>query len=191
MAKTRCNNPDRIERIRKIISDSFLAKDQTKILEDKSCDAGHSFYMERKIVPFSESEYVLYRFDPDESDIFPYFKETKDLKKICDYVLFVEHGDAFYTFLIELKWGSKSSLKQLEASEMFIKHILEHAGRIDYCIENPIYRKIRINESQAKGKIKGTTKVKELTFDENNILVYTRMTDFRIKEILHCNNRVS
>lgn len=174
----------KIDLVKSILADSFIDPAQDKLIEDKSCDKVNPFVMKRNIVSHHDiDEHILYRFDPDKVDIFPFFKNrTTDLKKICDYILFVEQGKSLFILLIEMKLGNISSRKQLDASEMFINYILESANRVNHKISDYHIRKIRICEHKSKGK--RNTKPKDLEYDQNYYLDYNAIKDFRIKELL-------
>lgn len=160
----------KIDLVKNILADKFIVS-KDKLVEDN--------IMERNIVHHHDiSDYELYRFDPDNEDIFPFFKETKDLKKICDYILLAEQGKNLFILLIEMKLGNKSPHKQLNATELFVKYILKSAERIDCKIEDCHIRKIRICDKKRQ------TKPKELEYDKDYFLDYNTTKDFRIKELL-------
>ena len=71
------------------------------------------------------------------------------LKKICDYILFAEEGDYLFIFLIELKKGTESAKKQLNASQEFVNYIINSAQRIGKAIDEKIaFRQIRVSEKR-------------------------------------------
>jgi len=171
-----------IKHIENILANKFKDAAQCKLIEDKRNDVANPFYMERTIVAEHDVEYILYRFNPDEEEIFPFFNDATDLKKICDYILFAERGRSLYVLLIEMKLGMGSVHKQLDASELFIKYILDSAERIGSKIEDYHIRKVRICERKSKGK--RTTKPKDLEYGLDSFLEYNTIRDFRIKELL-------
>ncbi|MFV0329595.1 MAG: hypothetical protein ACK5KL_07205 [Dysgonomonas sp.] len=171
-----------IDLIKSILADKYIDPIQNKLVEDKSKDAVKPFVMERNVISHHDiNEYVLYRFDPDNEDIFPFFKRATGLKKICDYILFVEQGRSLYILLIEMKLGNISSRKQLDASELFVNYILNSAERVNCKISDYHIRKIRICDRKSRGKRQ--TKPKDLEYDQN-YLDYNTVRDFRIKELL-------
>jgi hypothetical protein len=173
-----------IDKIKKILSDKFLASDQTALCEENTDAQGKPFRMNRTIISSSEIEYVLYKFDAAKTDIFPYFKDKsiEGLKKICDYVLFAEFGRSVYILLIELKLGTESAQEQLNATTLFVEYILKNAERVKHQIQDYHIRKIRISEIKSKGK--RVTKTKDLEYDANAYLEYNTVKDFRIRELV-------
>lgn len=146
---------------------------------------GTRFEMRRKIVAKAGLDYTLYKFDAQDS-IFPYFKAkgVDNLKKMCDYVMFVEDGNHLFIFLVELKKGTESAKKQLEAGECFINYIISTVKRlnIEFNVtdENLHFRKIRISESQSKK----TTLSKELIIHESGIFEHQHPEIFLLNEYL-------
>ncbi|MCD8413065.1 hypothetical protein [Tenacibaculum finnmarkense] len=82
-----------------------LSKSFSETDKDKN---GVEFTMTRKIVNSPETQYLLYRFDISEDSLFPFFKNTgvPNLKKMCDYIMFVEEKLHLHIFLVELKKGA-------------------------------------------------------------------------------------
>ncbi len=163
--------------IKPIINNKFI--DDNKYLRE----IGDGFVMELEIVSHKKGlEYVLYKFDPNQIDLFPFFTDISGLKKICDYFLFVQEGSVLYVLLIELKKGTKSAYQQLNASEVFANFIIESAARIQSEFKKQVIeiRKIRISDKRAKK----TTKPKTLVYDENGIINYDLPTKFRIQPII-------
>ena len=113
---------------------------------------------------------TLYRFDPNNEDIFPFFERGMALRLICDYVLLVDYNDFLYVLLIELKRGSITAKKQLNATEELIRYVISSALRIKQEIDqDKIYiRKIRISERRHIRK----TNSGDIEYDENNYIDY-------------------
>lgn len=124
-------------------------------------------------------EYRLYRFDPNNKDIFPFFSTVKgrNVKNICDFFLFVAYHEEIYVLLIEHKSGSGSSNVQLEASECFINYIrstIKRVGRDDKC--NIIKVRLHILYQKKQNKMSKPQY-------ENGVLCYF-WDKFRIKAII-------
>jgi hypothetical protein len=174
--------PNNLDFIKKIIADSFFDAQQNKLIEDNTDDKGIRFKMEKDI--FSETKYLLYRFDPDQIDIFPFFNGARGLglKKICDYILFTEQNDRLYVLLIELKRSSGAALPQLTASQYFVEYLIKSGKRIGLDLTDDIrYRKIKIKET-ISGK-KQRTQMQAPQPDENGIISYL-YTQFRVRMLL-------
>lgn len=159
--------------------------DDSTILIEKGKSNGIAFEMKRKIYCRRDIHYLLFRYNTDKIELFPYFSKVSGLKKMCDYLLFVEEGQNLYICLIELKFGTESATNQLNASECFATFLLNTAQRIGITLTPNIYmRKIRISEERAK-KRNRPTKNQDLTPDENGIINYDHSDIFRIETVLY------
>lgn len=173
-----------LDLIKNVLHDKYLQKDSdAKVLIEKD---KNNTLMKRDIIAYG-MDYLLYRYDPNEVELFPYFENQSGLKKICDYILFVEEKHNLFCLLIELKLGTESSRNQLIASECFVEFIISSAKRIGVGLTDNIKCiKIRISEERANRRKsqKQTTKNSSLEYDVNNIINYDYITDFRIQQIL-------
>ncbi|WP_369013852.1 hypothetical protein [Flavobacterium anhuiense] len=169
---------DQLDLIQTLLEDKFLEKgNNAKVLIEKNI-------MKRNIVINNGIKYLLYRYDPDKTKLFPYFSRTSGLHQICDYILFATEGKHLHLLLIELKLGTESATNQLIASECFIEFLLNSAKRIGINLTNNIHvKKIRVSEERAK-KRNRKTKPGKLEFDQNGIINYDHSEVFRIKEVL-------
>lgn len=130
-----------------IIHTDFLSKEQGYLEE---CKGKEKKTMKLPIVcKKRDEEYLLYRFDPDERNMFPFFSREKGLQCICDYIALVNKRNILYVLLIELKRGRSSSKKQLDASKCFMEYMVNTAERIgnDIDREKIKMRTIRICET--------------------------------------------
>ncbi|KAA6322986.1 hypothetical protein EZS27_027532 [termite gut metagenome] len=172
----------KLEIISEILNDDFKIDDKHKDqLIEKNFDAkSKPFCMKMQIVP-ENIEYFLYKFDTKKETIFPYFKKGHGLRKICDYILFAEAENIIYIFSIELKKGThNSSGKQLEASKIFVKYIIDSAIRVGYSeLDKDInIRTVRICDDRKK-----TTKEKPIEYVNNHVdYPYQK---FRLKMLMH------
>lgn len=184
MAKRKVSNPSQLDLLKRILDNDYI--DENKVLVETNVDEyKKSFTMRRDIVSYTDLEYILFRYDPDKIEIFPYFSAISGLKKICDYIMFVEEKDHLYVLIIELKKGLESANNQLVASECFVKFIIDSAERIGVKLTSNIhFRKIRISEERANKVKKSLTKPKGLEYDVNKVINYDHKTHFRIKEIV-------
>jgi len=171
----------KLELVRTILHDKYLSTNQKELFEKNKDAKGNDFEMRKKIVPAKDTSYLLYQFNPDKENIFPFFKEVKGIKKICDYILFVEEKSSLFIFLIELKLGKLSPHGQLNASECFVKFIISTAKRLNINLEDDVFiRKIGISEYKSN---KQRTKKEALVYDKNYFIDY-KSKDFRIVELL-------
>lgn len=169
---------NQLDLIRNLLHEDFLEKGgNEKILVEKKL-------MSRKIITHNGIDYLLYRYDPNKTNLFPYFSEYSGLRKICDYILFACEGQQLHLLLIELKLGTQSATNQLIASECFVNFILESAKRVGINLTQHIYvQKIRISEERSK-KRNRTTKPTSLHYDQNRVINYDYSDVFRLKEVL-------
>ena len=167
-----------INDIRDILNDKYVVEDQSKLVEYGNPKQKQPI-MSLKIDDKRVDNYLLYRFDPDDEKIFPFFKTHTgtNLNAICDYFLFAEIEDKLYALLIELKLGKKPSRQQLLASECFMQYINKTAERLDKDTSNCEVKKVRV-----KNKDKATTRTKGILI-EDGIVVY-HWQDFRISAVI-------
>jgi hypothetical protein len=86
------------------------------------------------IVKLSSSMMRINVITSDKDEIcFPFFKRTdiERLQKMNDFILFAEHEEILYVFIIELKTGSgNGAMSQMEAGKLFAEFIIKTAERI-------------------------------------------------------------
>lgn len=76
-----------------------------------------------------KGQYLLYDFE-QLKEIFPFFSNNiKNLKTIADYVLISPNKNKVYVFVIELKKGKKSQIKQIEYTKQFMNFVLERIAK--------------------------------------------------------------
>ena len=122
--------PNQLDLIKALLDNAYI--DTSNVLIEREVTAnGTPFEMKRQIVTHHGIDFLLFRFDPNKVKLFPYFHEKSGLKKICDYIIFAEEGVHLYILLIELKLGTETATKQLIASEVFAKFIIDSARRVD------------------------------------------------------------
>jgi|GEM_PF-1397459 len=167
-----------------ILNENF--KDNLSILSEKDKDKhGKVFEMKRRIVCGQEVSYSLYKYDVNK-EILPFFKSTgvSNLKKICDYILFIEDGIHLTIYLIEMKKGNESAKRQLDAGECFAQYIISTVNRLnlefDITDNNLHFRKIRISESKSKK----VTLRKSVITKENGVIEHEHPDCFFIKQYL-------
>jgi hypothetical protein len=174
----------RLGAINEILHEKYLDGNKFLIESDKDRN-GVRFEMRRTIVAKAGLNYTLYKFDAQDS-IFPYFKAAgvDNLKKMCDYVIFIEDGNHLFVFLIELKKGSDSAKKQLEAGECFTNYIIATVKRLNTEFRvtdaNLHFRKIRISESQSKK----STLSRDLLIHDSGVIDHKHPEIFILNEYL-------
>ena len=169
--------------ITEILNIKFKSANQSALIEEDLDDRGRTFASNYSIISGNIS-YCLYRYNPNECDIFPYFSQVSGLKKICDYILFAEEGLYLYVFIIEMKKSSKSARKQLLASKLFIEYIVNSAKRIGKEIDDKIaLRLIRICDNKVTKK-RGKREEDVIQFDDEGYCDYS-YRNFRLKNLMH------
>lgn len=169
-----------IEKIRTILVDKYISSEQYLVVEENKDNQGREFTMKREVVVHSNLRHIIYRFDPDDISIFPYFKSVKGLHKVCDYFIFCEDKGRFFIFLVELKRRSGSPLSQLEASECFVKFILERAKTAGLSINKKIHiRKIGLKDT-LNGIKRNTTFYKDMEYDDKGYLLIQAHSALRL-----------
>lgn len=169
-----------IEIIDEILESQFIFKDQKYIIENDIDKSGKSFEMKFEIVKDKNIEYKLYRFEGKD---FPFFKEIKGLKKMCDFVLFAEENYHLYIFLIELKLSPDSAKKQLDAANEFAVFILNSSKRIGYNVNNFSIKKIRICQKFVNKRSKMALE-NNYEFDKDNFLDY-KLKSIHLSHLMH------
>ena len=166
-----------------IIEEKYKPKAQNTLVEQNLNEKGRPFKVEYPIVKNSPNiEYALYRFSDTD---FPYFKDVSDLKKMCDYILFVEENNSFSIFVIELKLSNDSAQKQLSAAKEFVDFIVKSAARVGVEINNYVIKKIRICDSKVSKKNNKSKVEDKYKFDENNYLDYQVSKSFLLEPLLY------
>lgn len=173
-----------LDKIEKILKTQYLSKDQN-LIEEINLDAkGIPFKMKRTVVGHRSIEYKIYRFDPNDESLFPYFNPIEGLNKICDYIIFAENNAILCVFLIELKKGKGSPEKQLNISEGFVKFILDRAKKVNCGIEKDvIIRKLGVKDTKLSPK-RETGYFKNFTYDSNSYALLQSQTSLRLAFLL-------
>ena len=166
-----------LEDIDFILNKEYIASDQS-CLTDKDEKGKTILSTKVSIDGLSECAYRVYRFDPNKTDIFPFFSKEKgtNIRDICDFFLFVELNQKLYALIIEHKSGSGSSTRQLNASKCFIDYILSTAKRIG---RNNDCNIIKVRLHILKKNLNKISKPKY----EKDVLCYF-WQDFRVKTII-------
>jgi hypothetical protein len=167
-----------ISNIEFVLNDSFLASDQGKFEEIQP-----DFTMQ---VPIKSDgcSYKSYKYDKSlpgySGGLFPFFKESPNVRKISDYIVFAERGTQFYILLLELKRGNCDTFPQLKAAKCFSNFIVNTVNRVKGAAISPQVRLISISEYR---RTKKGTREKPVHYDCNS---HTEFKDknFRLKAFL-------
>lgn len=131
-------------------------------------------------------DWLIWRYDPNEGDLFPFFANgINGLKSICDFFLLAERNGKQYLCVLELKSSSSSAKKQLDASKLLAEYLISSAKRISLDIGNPCIVKIRI----VRGK--PTTKYREPEYENDcGYISYRLPVTFDVKLVLDVYDRI-
>lgn len=153
-----------------ILHEKNLSQDQNHLIEEDKDTKGNMFVMKFKIIKSKDIEYRLFRFDNED---FPFFKDISGLKKMCDFILFCEQNKHLYVFVIELKLGPESAMKQLNSAEEFVRFLIKSCKRLGKTIKDDkiTIRKIRISQLKVTKRVKMANE-NSFEFDDNNYLDY-------------------
>lgn len=170
-----------LDSIQKVLKDDYRSRNTSSLIENNKGSGGKHFKMKRQVVSYKGIDHLIYRFDPNDISLFPYFKKIKDLSKICDFIIFAQRGEEIFVFLIEMKLASGSPEKQLEMSEGFAKFILTRvetlSGKIDE--ERLFIRKIGLKDTACPQKI-GTLGYPSLTYNKNGYMLLHKDFDVNL-----------
>lgn len=168
--------------INEILNEKFKPANQLELIEDNFDNQGRPFKTQYPILS-GRIPYSLFRYNPEETDIFPYYSRVSNLKKICDYILFAEEGNYLYVFLIELKKSNLSAKKQLQASKVFANYIIDSARRIGKELDEDIaMRMIRICDTKLTKRVGREEDV--ISFDQDGYCDYL-YNKLRLKNLMH------
>lgn len=172
----------KISIINSLIEEKYKPSNQYVLEEEDFDSKGKKFSVVYPIVQRnSQIDFSLYRFT--DSD-FPYFKNVKDLKRMCDYILFVEENNKLFIFVIELKLSNDSARKQLNAAIEFTEFLIKSAKRVGFEMDNYVTKKIRICDSKVTKKNNHSKADDRYKFDKDNYLDYQVSRSFFIEPLL-------
>jgi len=136
-----------LQAMKTILHEKLKAADQSKLEEVNYKRNGKSRFHQSYPIVSGNLNYMVYRFPSEPEKMFPYFSEESGLRKLCDYLVLAEERNHLYLFLVELKLGKDSAMKQLKAGKVFVSYLLESAKRIGLEV-NDAYtvRMLRISE---------------------------------------------
>lgn len=164
---------NKLSAIQNVIADSWEIKevDKKELIEKQK----NKLILKATIT--SEGQYLLYKFEKDGNMEMPYLKKNKDVKKICDYVLFTLKKDTLFVLLFELKNGKANPVKQLKATEILSKYFIETANRVSKeSFKKVEYRGIGITNKA----VKATTKSSKI-YNKNKYVQWSSKNEVNIK----------
>ena len=173
---------DKLNIIIDIIDDKHKLAIQSHLIEEDIDVKGKKFKVEYPIVKHDVNvEYLLYRFTEND---FPFFKDVTNLKKMCDYILFVQNKKQLFVFVIDLKSSNYPAQKQLNAAKEFVDFLMKSTVRVGVGINEYTVKKIRICDAKVTNKNKFIKVEDKYRFDSNNYLDYQVSKSFHIEPLL-------
>lgn len=161
--------PENLTLLKSLFHRQYLV-DGNELIEENLDFNGKPFKMKITLKASKGLSFVIFKFESEKLDIFPYFGEVAGLKSMCDYVVFVEDAKFLYAFLFELKKTTNSAMPQLNISETFVNFVLERFKVIGKKFDKPFeIRKVAIKQYRSN---KQTTQgYKERKFKENGYVL--------------------
>lgn len=141
--------PENLSLLKNLFHKQFLVDGDELIEENTDC-TGKPFKMKVTLKPSKGLSFLIFKFENETINLFPYFSNVRGLKSMCDYVVLVEDAKYLYAFLFELK-GSKHSAKlQLDVSETFVNFAMKRFDVIDKKIDKPFkLKKVAIKKNRS------------------------------------------
>lgn len=170
------------------IIDSILHEDfkvKSDFLEEINVDKkGKPFTMKRQVLSKNEINYSIYHYEQSQKFL-PFFNDDiSGLKKMCDFILFVEETHHLHILLIEMKLGTESAKKQLDAGKCFATYIINTIERLglglDITDDNLHIKQVRISERISKKQKLN----KEIETNEFGVMEHNHPHIFLLKEYL-------
>ena len=135
----------------------------------------------------------IYKFDLNGPSIFPYFNDLPKVKVMCDYIIFLKHGNSINVLICSLKSNKKNiqeSKEQLKAGYLFSRFILSTAVRSLGSMEIPAFvqfaaihiSSIVVNNTTNSGKKNKKNKLK------NKICNGFYLTQINCKQTFYLND---
>jgi hypothetical protein len=125
----------------------------------------------------TSGQYILYKFEQNGVLKMPYLKANRNVKKICDYVLFTIKKNCLFVLTFELKNGSGCPIEQLKATECLSKYFIETATRVSKTgFQDIQYRRIGITNKSVKMNLKPGK-----IYNSNNYVQLTSKSKIDIK----------
>lgn len=143
--------------LERIIHNRWQIKGQAKkrLVEEQNGEIICEFYIS------TSGSYLLYKFENKNGQLeMPLLSDEKDVRKICDYVLFAVRRDILYAVMIELKKGYIDPLRpsqQILATEPLVEYLLKIANRIcKQPLDKIKYGRIGVSSKRSKNRLRAS-----------------------------------
>lgn len=174
---------DFITGVKDTIQDAYLAPNQYKLVEKNFDVHQREFIMERTVHVKKTISHVIYRFDPDNEQLFPYLKPSEPLRRVCDYIIFADDGTDRFVFLLEMKKRKGAPEEQVAISQSFVEFILKRMDFKNGTSTTVIYRKIGIKDTPAPLRLK-TGGYANLSYNQEGYILLQKDFDIRLRNLM-------
>ena len=176
-----------IEALTKIFDDRFIEVSHDRISEPKED-------MSREIIKggIADEDILICHLDQEGntkvSEPFPYLRGDsvhhglRGMKRISDYVIFVEKEGELFVLLFELKKGKDSPQEQLDVTAPLIDFIFNRAKILKHLDVEYKIRKIGVTDEVGK---RSTADRGEVNYDENSYTKLYKNNRIYIRKLLH------
>ncbi len=148
-----------IEYIELILNRNF--KEDTSTVQFSLLEESEDAKCKEAIFEYTSGECLAYKFDKRDSnhrmiEIFPFFANVTNVKKMCDYLIFYENAKGkLFVILCNLKSDlAGTNAEQIKAAELFADFICNTARRISG--QNFAYEKVKVYYRSRNLKRRGT-----------------------------------
>lgn len=176
-----------IEILNKIFDDRIIETTHDSISEQRESMSRDIFKPD-----IADEDILICRLDQEGNDKisepFPYIKGDsihpglRGMKRISDYVMFVDKDGELFVLLFELKKGKESPQEQLDVTEPFIDFIFERAKILKHLDIEYEVRKIGITDEVGK---RDTADRGQVVYDGNRYVKLYRNNRIYLRHLLH------
>lgn len=163
---------DFLQCVGRCLDSSFLQNPKTSTLVENKPEGA------QQIVLHGGGPKLIYSFDKDGVNLYPYFTEETGLNSIADYVIFSQSSDGTpFVLIFELK-KSKSPVYQLLVTKIFCTFMLDRINKACKTGFNAEIRMIGLVENA-----KGSTNPRNIKYNDKTILT-TSLRSLKLEDLL-------
>ena len=163
---------DFLQCVGKCLDSSFLQNPRNSTLVENKPNGA------QQIVLHGGGPKLIYSFDKDDVNLYPYFTKVTGLNCVADYVVFSQSSDGTpFVLVFELK-KTKSPVYQLLVTKMFCTFMLDRINRACKTGFNAEIRMIGLVENA-----KGSTNPRNLKYNDKKILT-TSLRSLKLEDLL-------
>lgn len=163
---------DFLQCVEMCLDSSFLQNPRNSTLVENKPEGA------QQIVLHGGGPKLIYSFDKDGVNLYPYFTEVIGLKSIADYVVFSQSSEGTpFVLVFELK-KSKSPVYQLLVTKTFCTFVMDRINNACKTGFNAEIRMIGLVENA-----KGSTNPRNLKYNDKKILT-TSLRSLKLEDLL-------